>query len=106
MAISTMPRPVRSLILALLEAASQVPRVGAGCYQNCNVCDGQEPSPPAEPVPVLAAPFQQAIDLAVAGHDRNHRLVQEARHGRQAADGDARKGLAEPADVVVARLDD
>jgi hypothetical protein len=60
----------------------------------------------AEPLPVAATAFQQAVNLAVGRHDRHHRTAGEPVGGRHRPDGDAVQGGAEPADVAFAGLDD
>src|SRR6266571_3886961 len=79
-AISTTPRPVRSLILLLLVLASELPGVDAGGYQDGDISDRQEAvrcRSATEPAPVLAAALQQAVNFAVRSHHRHHGSAQE-----------------------------
>src|SRR5580693_980046 len=67
-AISTTPRPVRSLILPLLIPASEVPRVRAGRHQDGDIRDEQEACAAAEAAPIAATTFQQAVNPAIGSH--------------------------------------
>jgi hypothetical protein len=105
-AISTTPRPVRSLIILLLVSASELPGVDAGGYQDGDISDRKEAGSATEPAPVLAASLQQAVNFAVRSHHRHHGSAQEHAHRRRRPDSDTGKGFAKTVDVVFAGLDD
>src|SRR5580704_16786219 len=105
-AISTTPRPVRSLILPLLKPAPEVPRVRTGCNQDGDVRHEQDPGAAAESAPIAATTLHQAVNLAVGGHDGHHRSAGEGVRRRHWPDGDAGEGSAKTMDVALAGLDD